>query len=145
MTHEDALRLFDAAIGDAFRKSDAITNVVEQIQQSGYVIEDFELTLSLLLKPQPVPPGISDADFLREMHIVPELTPRKRRRHFARWPGKRWSLAVLFSILMLLPAFTGCADIRVDLGCQPGAPTITSAPSHTNQRHPVCGLQKGQR
>ncbi|MHB1673810.1 MAG: hypothetical protein ACYCSP_06115 [Acidobacteriaceae bacterium] len=141
MTVDDAIKLFDEALGHAIQESDAIAKVVEQIHQSGMEIEDFNLTLHLILRARPRE-GVSDAEFLRKMHIAPDLTPEKRRRRFLPWPGKRRSLAVLFAILMLLPALTGCANVHVDLGCQSGAPTITNAPSHVIQKHPVCGLRK---
>ncbi len=88
MTVDDAIKLFDEALGHAIQESDAIAKVVEQIHQSGMEIEDFNLTLHLILRARPRE-GVSDAEFLRKMHIDPDVTPKTRRRRFSLWPKRR--------------------------------------------------------
>ena len=142
MPIEEAIEVFHIALKEAIKRSDAIPRAIEIIRQGGWVIEDIEVILYLepreLKSPQP---KTTDADFLREMHIVPDMMPR-RRKHFGRWPTKRRTLVLLLVFGFSLMLVNGCANIRVDLGCQSSAPTVTNAPSHTNQKHPVCGLQK---
>ena len=142
MTAEEAIEVFDIALKEAIKQCDAIPRAIEIIRHGGWSIEDVETILYLRMHESNRPqPKTSDADFLRDMHIVPDMVPRPRKR-FGRWPTKRRSIVLPLVAFFALAVLLGCAGVRVELGCQSSAPTVTNPPSHTNQKHPVCGLQK---
>ncbi len=98
MKTEDASRLLDDALRHTVENSDTFAEAIEQIQQGGFSLEG--ITFYLIVAPveaEPVQEGQSDAEFLREMHIDPNLTPgitrvagpRRRRRKFLGWPIRR--------------------------------------------------------
>jgi hypothetical protein len=128
------------AVSETWAESAAIAAAIEKIESSGWEIGLAETTLRILLKPQ-LCKQQSDADFLRDMRITPDITPVRRKR-FARWPRKKYSVALLIVWLFGASLLTGCANIHVELGCQSTAPILTNTPSHTIQRHPACGLQR---
>lgn len=98
MKTEDASRLLDDALRYTVENSDTFAEAIEQIQQGGFSLEG--ITFYLIVAPVeagPVQEGQSDAKFLRDMRIEPNLTPgitratgpRRRRRKFLGWPIRR--------------------------------------------------------
>lgn len=55
------------------------------------------------------------------------------------WRGRGVGLCVLVASLAVA-ALPGCANVRVNVGCQPTAPTVTNAPQHRIQRSRACGV-----
>ena len=98
MKTEDASRLLDEALRHTVENSDTFAEAIEQIQQGGFSLKG--ITFYLIVAPveaRAVQEGQSDAKFLRDMRIEPNLTPgitraagpRRRRRKFLGWPIRR--------------------------------------------------------
>ena len=93
MKTEDATRLLDEALRHAVEESDIFAEALERVRQGGFSLDGIACSVFIhAVESEPVHPGQSDADFLRELHIDPNLTPgvirsmasRRRRKRVAR-------------------------------------------------------------
>lgn len=139
MTLQEAIAIFGHAHAKALAQSDGVARAVEDLRLGGFSIDHIDLTLLLLPVEDAQSIPQSDADFLRVMRIAPDLAPTTRKR-FARWPRKKYHLALCVIFLAAALLFTGCANVHINIGCRAAAPTLSNAPSHSIQKHPVCGV-----
>lgn len=141
MNADEASEILEIAVREGVLRSDEVNRAIETLREGGWAVEAIEFNAyARSTTHEQVRPKATDAEFLRDMHIVPDLTPR--RKSFGRWPTKRRTLPLFFVALLGAWTLSGCANIRVDLGCQSSAPTVTSAQSRDLRKHPLCGLQK---
>ncbi|MHB8303640.1 MAG: hypothetical protein ACYDC6_12495 [Acidobacteriaceae bacterium] len=62
-------------------------------------------------------------------------------RFIGRWAWKGRGVGLSLVLLTLaLGALTGCATVRVNVGCQATAPTVTNVPHPRIQKSHVCGV-----